>query len=300
MTRSLVALALACAATSASTGARQTFRSEAAVVTLQVAVHDRRAALVSGLARDDFRVYEDNVPQSIRFFITDDRPVAVGLVVDSSTSMWDKQAQVAAAAESFARSGHPQDALFTVHFNERVWLGLPKDRPFTSDPVVLRALLAGTPARGKTAMYDGIAAALNHVTTSPLEGRVVIVVSDGGDNASRTSVDAVLRQAGLANAVLYMVGIFDEFTSRKDRQTFERLADATGGTAAFPKAASETRAVLERIARDIRNRYTIGYESTNTRRDGAFRSIRVEAFDRAAHKPLVARTRAGYHAPRQK
>jgi VWFA-related protein len=172
----------------AAFGARviaQTFKAQSDLVVLQVAVHDRHSAAVPSLPREAFLVYEDAAPQDIRFFLNEDRSVAVGLVVDNSISMSPKRREVIAAAEAFARSSNPDDKLFTVNFNERVWFGLPEGVPFTSDLSVLHDALQRISARGRTAMYDGLAAALDHVNTSELDQKVLIVVSDGGDNESR-------------------------------------------------------------------------------------------------------------------
>jgi Ca-activated chloride channel family protein len=281
----------------AAFGARviaQTFKAQSDLVVLQVAVHDRHSAAVPSLPREAFLVYEDAAPQDIRFFLNEDRPVAVGLVVDNSISMSPKRREVIAAAEAFARSSNPDDKLFTVNFNERVWFGLPEGVPFTSDLSVLHDALQRISARGRTAMYDGLAAALDHVNTSELDQKVLIVVSDGGDNESRLDFNGLLQRALRSNAVIYTVGIFDEATSGGDQKALQRLADGTGGVAFFPSQLREIGEVLDRIARDIRHRYTIGYVSTNPRRDGTFRKIKVTAVDQKTHRPLQVKVRTGY------
>jgi Ca-activated chloride channel family protein len=274
----------------------QVFRAQSDLVVLQVAVHDRRSAPVSNLTRDEFQVFEDRVPQDIRFFVSDDRPVAAGLVVDGSMSMSGKRAQVIAAAEAFARSSNPADALFTVSFNEHVRFGLPEGTPFTSDLSALHDALSSIEARGQTAMYDGLAAALDHVDTSSISDRVLIVVSDGRDNSSHVGFGEVLERAKRSSAVIYAVGLFDAIEGG-DRRGLRRLAEATGGVAVFPDRTQDVRDALDRIATDIRHRYTIGYVSTNARRDGTFRTVTVLAVDRTHHKPLQVRARTGYLAP---
>jgi Ca-activated chloride channel family protein len=270
------------------------FRAQSDLVVLQVAVHDRRAAAVTGLPREAFLVYEDDTPQDIRFILNEDRPVAVGLVVDNSLSMSTKRQEVIASAEAFARSSNPSDELFTVNFNERVWFGLPEGTPFTSDLSVLHDALLRLSAIGKTAMYDGLAAALDHVNTSALDQKVLIVVSDGGDNQSRLDFNGIQERALRSNAVIYSVGIFDDAVGGGDRKALQRLADSTGGVAFFPTQVREIGDALNRIARDIRHRYTIGYVSTNTRRDGIFRKIKVIAVDQKTHRPLQVKVRTGY------
>jgi VWFA-related protein len=185
--------------------------------------------------------------------------------------------------------------MFTVNFNERVWFGLPKATPFTSDLSVLHDAMADIQARGKTAMYDAIAAALEHAAAGPLEDRVLIVVSDGGDNASaRVDFKGVLDRAQRSNTVIYAIGVFDDLEQGADRHALERLTAATGGVALFPARLSEVTTMLERIAHDIRHRYMIGYVPENPRTDPGYRTIRIVALDHATRKPLQVRSKAGY------
>jgi VWFA-related protein len=202
------------------------FHSQANLVVLQVAVVDKDS-MVPGLSQQQFVVFEDGVRQEIRFFVREDRPVAVGLVVDNSTSMMNKRTAVAAAAEAFARSSNPDDALFTMNFNERSWLGLPENMPFTSDRSILHDTLAGLQAKGTTALYDGLSAALDHVVLSPLDRRVLILVSDGGDNGSRLELREILDKVRRSNAVIYTVGVFDDI-SGGDRKALKAIASASG------------------------------------------------------------------------
>ena len=272
----------------------QSFRAQSDLVVLQAVVMDRHSDVVADLTREEFRVYEDGRPQTIRFFVSEDRPVAVGLVVDNSLSMLNKRSEVIAAADAFGRSSNPGDALFTVNFNEHVTFGLPRDVAFTSDLAVLHDTMSQIQARGKTAMYDAVAAALDHVATGPIDDRVLIVVSDGGDNSSRIDFRAVLERAQRSNAVIYSIGIVDDLSGDVDRRALQRLASATGGLALFPENVKQVRPMFERIARDIRHRYVIGYVPDNPRTDEGFRTVRVAAFDRASRKPLQVRSRNGY------
>jgi VWFA-related protein len=273
----------------------QTFRAQSDLVVLQVAVHDRHAAPVADLTAGEFRVTEDQVPQDVRFFVSEDRPVAVGLAVDNSMSMFNKREEVIAAADAFAKSSNRGDSIFTLNFNDRISFGLPDDLPFTSDLPMVHRALSTIVSVGQTAMYDGIAAGLDHLNDSPLDQKVLIVVSDGKDNRSRLSFAEVLDRALRSNAVIYVVGIFDDFEGG-DPKALRRLADMTGGFAYFPEKVPDIAAALARISVDIRHRYTIGYVSSNTRRDGAFRKIKVVALERTTRKPLDVRVRLGYVA----
>jgi len=276
------------------TRAQQPFRTKSDLVVVQAVVLDRHNVVVPDLTQDDFRISEDLLPQSIKFFLSEDRPVAVGLVVDNSLSMMNKRSEVIAAADAFGRSSNPSDALFTVNFNERVSFGLPPSMPFTSDLSVLHEAVSQIGARGKTAMYDAIAAALDHLAGCPIEDRVLILVSDGGDNASQIDFKGVLNHVQRSNAAIYAIGIFDDLAPEKDRKALEHLAAASGGLALFPRKLGDVAPTLARIAHDIRHRYTIGYIAENPRQDSGFRTIRITAVDHRTHKQLQVRTRTGY------
>lgn len=273
----------------------QTYRAQSDLVVLQVSVHDLRAKPVADLTKDEFRILEDGVFQEIQFFVSDDQPVAIGLVVDNSGSMEPKRREVIAAAEAFVRASNPEDALFLVNFNEHVSFGLPEETPFTSDLAVLRGALGTIGARGQTAMYDGIAAALDRITHAPLDRKVLVVVSDGDDNRSRLGLEEVYDRAMRSSAAIYTVGIFDTLEGG-NRKALERLAEATGGLAFFPEKIPDIRRVLDQICLDVRHRYTLGYVPANTRIDGTFRRLEVTAVDRERREPLRVHARTGYFA----
>ena len=155
------------------------------MVVLHATVRDRRGILVSGLGKDDFQVYEDGVLQQIESFSHEDIPVTVGLVVDNSGSMRPKRSEVIAASLAFARSSNAEDQIFVVSFNEKVSFGLPADTPFTDKVDQLESALSKTAADGQTALYDAVAAALDHLKKGDRDKKVLIVISDGGDNASK-------------------------------------------------------------------------------------------------------------------
>jgi Ca-activated chloride channel homolog len=266
---------------------------DVALVVLPVTVTDRQGGFVSDLTEQDFTVYENGVPQHIQLFRNEDIPVTVGLVVDQSTSMRPKLAEVIAAARAFVRSSNPDDEMFVVNFNEKVSLGLPGDIRFTNSTVLLTNAITTKPAGGQTALYDAIAKALEELQTGSREKKVLVVVSDGGDNASAHSLAQVMKLAGQSSAVIYTIGVFDEEDPDRNPGVLKRLAQATGGEAFLPKELAEVAPICERIARDIRHQYTIGYVPTKVARDGAYRAIRVTAREKG-HGGLSVRTRTGY------
>ncbi len=263
------------------------------LVVLQATVTDRRGNLIHNLNEQDFEVYEDGVRQDIRLFKNEDIPVTAGLVVDHSSTMGPKLADVSAAARTFVRSSNAEDEMFVVNFNEKVSLGLPGTIRFSNTPGELEKAITRAPAGGETALYDAIARALVEVQAGTRDRRVLIVVSDGGDNASARSITQVMKLAGQSSAVIYTVGIFDEDDPDRNPRVLERLAQTTGGEAFFPKRLSDVVPICERIARDVRHQYTIGYSASNPASEGTHRAIRVVA--RAKGRPrLSVRTRTGY------
>jgi VWFA-related protein len=184
--------------------------------------------------------------------------------------------------------------MFVVNFNEKVSLGLPAETPFSDRADELEGAIGKTPAEGQTALYDAVSTALTRLKSGDREKKVLIVISDGGDNASAIDLTRVLKQAGDSNAVVFAIGIFDKTDPDQNPEVLRRLARTTGGEAFFPHELDEVVAICERIAYDIRHQYTIGYVSANSTKAGGYRAVRVVA--KSAGKALVVRTRAGYTA----
>jgi Ca-activated chloride channel family protein len=267
---------------------------DVALVVLPATVTDRQGGFVSNLGEQDFEVYENGVKQHIRLFRNEDIPVTVGMVVDQSTSMRPKLAEVSAAAQTFVRSSNPEDEMFVVNFNEHVSLGLPGAVRFTNDTVQLARAIVTRPAGGQTALYDAIAKALEELQAGSRDKKVLVVVSDGGDNASARSLAQVMKLAGQSSAVIYTIGVFDEDDQDRNPGVLKHLARATGGEAFFPGQLSDVAPICDRIARDIRHQYTIGYVPSNLTRNAGYRTIRVVA--RAKGREVSVRTRTGYVA----
>jgi VWFA-related protein len=276
-------------------GDEYTIRVNAEAVVLHATVQDRRGVLVSGLSKEDFQVYEDGVLQQISSFSHEDVPVTVGLVVDNSGSMKTRRSEVIAGALAFARSSNPEDEMFVVIFNENVSFGLSADTPFTDDVGQLRVALSRIAADGMTALYDAVAAALEHLKKGRRDKKVLIVISDGDDNASQHNLDQIVTMAEQSDAIIYTMGLFVEGDHTRNPRPLRRLARATGGEAFLPASIKEVAPIFEQIAHDIRNQYTIFYVPTNRKQDGAYRAIQVKAGARKNER-LFVRTRAGYYA----
>jgi len=271
-------------------------RVNANLVILNATVVDRHNALVSGLDKGNFQVYENHILQPIKHFSHEDIPVTVGLVIDNSGSMKSKHKDVIAAGLSFANSSNPLDQIFVVNFNEHVTWGLPADTPFTDQRDQLRRALSTINTTGETALYDAIAAALGHLKLGNCDKKVLIVVSDGGDNASKHSLAQVTEMAKSSDAIIYAIGVFDEQDKDQNPGVLKRFAKETGGEAYFPQSSTELASICETIARDIRNQYTLSYVPAISRLDGGYRNVEVKASS-PKHGRLSVRTRTGYLVP---
>ena len=266
------------------------------MVVLNATVRDRKGILVSELVKEDFQVYEDGVLQQIEYFSHEDIPVSVGIVIDNSGTMRPKRPEVIASALAFARSSNPEDQMFVVNFNENVSFGLPDNIPFTDKVAQLEIALSRITANGLTALYDAVAAALDHLKKGNRDKKVLIVVSDGEDNASKQNLEKILAIAKKSDAIIYTIDIFDENNPDRNPRALKQLAKATGGEAFLPGSVKDIVSICERIAYDIRGQYSITYLPTNNKQDGSFRAIQVTAGARDGRR-LFVRTRAGYYAP---
>lgn len=266
------------------------------LVVLHVTVLNDEHQPITGLDKAAFQIYENGVPQETESFRHEDIPVTVGLVIDNSGSMRTKRTEVIAAAQAFARASNPKDQHFLVNFNEYVTFGLPADLPFTSDLTQLAAALTAITANGKTALNDAVAAALTHLKKGNRDKQVLIVVSDGADNASQYDTARIITLAKKSEAIIYTIGIFEPADPDRNPGALKQFAKATGGESFLPHSVTEATAICERIARDIRSQYTLTYEPTNLTYDGNYRVIQVKAKAPGGEK-LAVRTRAGYYAP---
>jgi Ca-activated chloride channel homolog len=266
------------------------------LVVLRATVSNRKGIPVSDLVKENFQVYEDGIPQQIECFSREDIPVTVGLVVDNSGTMEPRRHEVITSSLAFAHFSNPEDQIFVVNFNENVSFGLPDNMPFTDRMDQLELALSRIIADGRTALYDAVAAALHHLEQGNRDKKVLIVISDGGDNASKHKLTEILTMAGRSNAIIYTIGIFDENDPDRNIRALEQLAKATGGECFLPVSNGEILSICRRIARDIRNQYSISYFSTNKKQDGSYRRIQVKALAPKGRN-LFVRTRAGYYAP---
>src|SRR5919201_4110252 len=269
------------------------FRKQVEEVVLHATVYDNKQRMVTTLDKGAFTVYEDGVAQTITSFRREDIPVAVGILIDNSGSMRDKRPAVNQAALNFVRSSNPQDQAFVVNFNDEYYL----DQDFTASVPRLKEALEKIEARGGTALYDALVASADHLKRNArLEKKVLLVVTDGEDNASRESLEeAVRRLQAESGPTVYTIGLLGGEKQRRAHRALATMAEDTGGVAFFPKDLSEVDAITQEVAHDIRNQYPIGYKPIRPQTQGGYRSIRVEAHAKGYNK-LQVRTRTGYYA----
>jgi len=275
---------------------QDTIKINVDLVVLHATVQNHKGTPVSGLDKEDFQVYEDGVLQEIESFSREDIPVTVGLVIDNSGSMRPKRTEVITAALAFARASNTKDQIFVVNFNEHVSFGLPVNTPFTDKTAQLEFALSKVAADGMTALYDAVAAALDHLKKGNRDKQSLIVISDGTDNASRHNLARIMVLARQSEAIIYTVGIYDRDDPDRNPGSLKQLAKATGGEAFLPGSVKNIVQICERIAHDIRNQYTITYVPKDIKYDGKYRVIQVKA-GAPGRGRLIVRARAGYYAP---
>ena len=263
------------------------------LVLLPVNVTDSRGAFVAGLKREDFHVFEEGQPQNLTVFDERDTPVTVGLIVDHSRSMGAKLGGVIEAVNSFAHSSNPQDQMFVVDFNDEVSIELMRGKAFSNDPKELEEALKAVSARGRTALYDAVSEGLRHLQYSHLEKKSLIIISDGGDNASHLKYSQVLEQARQSQAVIYSIALLGSDNEEENPSLLKRLCKDTGGIAYFPSKGESVATVSAAIARDLREQYMLGYPPQNVSRTDAFRKIEVKVTAPGQGR-LRVRTRPGY------
>jgi VWFA-related protein len=268
------------------------FSAETRLVVLHASVADHRGHLVPNLQEKNFKVFENGVVQPIKVFKHEDVPVSMGLLIDDSGSMREKRTRVEAAALALVRASNPQDEVFIVNFNDEAYL----DVPFTNDIKKMEQGLARIDSRGGTAMRDAINMSIDYVKANgKKDKKVLLIVTDGNDNASGTSLERVVQRALQSEVLIYAVGVLGEeqrHEAAKAKRALKELTSATGGMAFYPKDVNEVNGLALEIASDIRSQYTLAYTPPNPN-DGTYRQIKVEVD--APGRPTV-RTRSGYYA----
>ena len=278
-------------------GGKYTLRQDAYEVRLNATVLDSSGRSIQTLDKSAFTVYEDGVPQTIASFRHEDLPVSLGLLLDSSGSMYDKRAAVDKASLDFVKLSNPADEEFLVDFSWEAFI----DQDFTNNIDKLQQGLGYIKSSGGTAIYDALVASADYLAKNAKHPKqVLLVVTDGEDNASSATLEQTIRRIqDLDGPVIYCVGLLfgddtDKRESRHARRVLETLAEQTGGAAYFPKSLKDVDEIAAEVAQDIRTQYTIAYHSTKSPTLGGYREIHVEAKAKSFGR-LSVRTRSGYY-----
>ena len=275
---------------------RPTFRSNSELVVLHVSVRDSGGRYITGLTKDAFTVIDDAKPQTLEMFSADEVPATVGFLIDNSNSMRPSRERVVASAVAFAKHSHPEDEIFTLAFNEavqEVWH--PTFVADTNPAEFASAMSTAIVARGMTAIYDGIMSGLSRLERARHTRQVLILVSDGGDNASKAKLEDAIARVRDSDATVYTVALVDPLVKDGNPKLLRRLARLTGGEAYQPRRVAEVPEAFERISKDIRNAYTLAYVPTKSASDEARRRRAVKVYVRSPDgRALSIRTRDGY------
>src|SRR5882672_4029768 len=268
------------------------------LVVLHTTVLDDRQRFADGLKQENFRIFEDKIEQKLSVFKREDVPVSMGLVIDNSGSMREKRPRVNEAALTLVQASNPRDEAFVVNFNDDFYLDLDKD--FTSSIPELKEALERIDSRGSTALRDAVIGSLDHLKKGSKDKKVLLVVTDGEDNASHNSLERTLREIQKTDTVIYTIGLLGsegKKEAKRAKKVLQEIAAASGGVAYFPENVEDVHSICEQVAHDIRNQYTLAYYPSNANRDGSFRAVSVEVIPPRGRGKLMARTRNGYYAP---
>jgi len=276
-----------------SSAEEPTFSVGTRLVVLPVSVLDKSGKLVTDLKQQAFKVFENGVEQPIKIFRREDVPISLGIIIDNSGSMREKRQRVEAASLDLVRASNPQDEVFIVNFNDDPYI----DVPLTSDIKKMEEGIARIDSRGGTAMREAISASIDYLRKEgKRQKKVLLVITDGNDNASNISLEKLVTRAQQNEILVYSIGLLNE-EERREARLAKRALDAishdSGGLAFYPKGASDVDAIALQVAHEIRNQYTIAYSPTIQEMDGSFRQIKVTV-NGPGH--LQVRTRTGYYA----
>jgi len=275
-----------------------TLKIDVDLVLVNATVTDQLNRYVSGLESEHFQIWEDKVEQKVEYFNAEDVPISVGLIVDISGSMKDKIDTARVAANTFLKSGNPEDEYFIVQFANRPELAAD----FTTDISKLQSKLILTPAKGMTAMYDSVYLGLEKLKEGSNPKKALLLITDGEDNRSRYTFQNVKEFVKEQDVQIYGIGIVDDWNSqlgagKTGRAMVEELADLTGGRAFFPDSVYELEDICTKIAVELKNQYVIGYHSTNEAKDGKWRKLRLKVNPPKGIQRLNVRAEQGYYAP---
>ena len=287
---------LLCTATLVWSQEESTFKLNVDVdlVEVHVNVTDEHDRPIGNLMKDNFSLIEDRIPQEISVFKHEDIPVSLGLVIDNSRSIEPRKQRLDAAAVSFVQRSNVDDETFVIHFDDEARL----DQDFTSSIADLKKTLASASPFGQTAIYDALILGLEHMENAKHPKRAILLITDGIDNSSKHTLAEAIDATKRAHVAVYTVGLLSQSGGLEPEDSLIQIAEGSGGRPFFPQNVEQAQLAMERVARDLREQYTLGYFPTNPNRDGAWRSVRVDVMPPPGFPPkakLNANYRHGYY-----
>jgi VWFA-related protein len=284
----------------AAPGPKATIRADVNVVLVPVTVTDPLNRFVTGLDQDAFEVYEDKIKQKIVSFGSEDAPLSIGIVFDTSGSMGNKLERSRLSVAEFFKTANPEDEAFLVEFADRPQLVVP----MTHNLEEIQNRLTFTQSKGRTALLDGVYLALNTMKKARNPRKALIVISDGGDNSSRYTATEVKNLVKEADVQIYGVGIYESGSRRSltpeelsGPEMLRDLSEPTGGRHFVVEDINNLADVAAKIGIELRNQYVIGYSPSNETRDGKYRKILVKIIQPRGLPALHAFWRIGRFAP---
>jgi VWFA-related protein len=277
-------------------------RVDRTVVLINVTVTDPLNRFVTGLEKEHFRLFEDKVEQEITQFSSEDAPISIGLVFDTSGSMGSKLQKSRQAAAEFFKTANPADEFFLVQFNDRPELTVP----FTTDTDKIQSTLTFTQSKGRTALLDSVYLAMHEMKKAHNPRKALLIISDGGDNSSRYTETEIKNAVREADVQIFAIGIFESMGNRgrtpeeaSGPSLLNELAEQTGGREYAVENVAELPDIAAKIGIELRNEYILGYSPKNHERDGKYRRVQVKLNQPRGLPPLKAYFRLGYYAPTQ-
>ena len=282
--------------------ARVHLRVDASLALIPVYVATASGTPITVLRKEDFRLFEEGVEQEISYFAQDDAALSVGLVFDASGSMKDKKRKAAEAAAAFLKTANARDEFFLVEFDERPTLSVP----FTSDADRLYDRIRGTRPFGRTSLFDAIHLAMAQMRTAQNARKAIVILSDGGDNHSRHTFFQIKNELIESDVQLYAMGIYGPAAMTKlapeeinGPHLLDDLSGESGGTHFRVDNIADLPEISERLGRELRSQYLLGYSPSNQARDGKYRRVSVHLGTVNQTPPLNVHFRRGYYAPSQ-
>jgi Ca-activated chloride channel homolog len=280
----------------------RSLRIDATVVLIPVTVTDPLNRFVTGLEREHFRLFEDKIEQKVTHFSSEDAPVSVGIVFDTSGSMGAKLQKSRQAVAQLMKTANPEDEFFLVQFNDRPELTVG----FTRQSEEIQNRLTFVQSRGRTALLDSVYLAINEMKKAHNARKALCVISDGGDNSSRYTESEIRNLVREADVQIYAMGIFEPASARgrtaeemAGPSLLSEMAEQTGGRHFPVDNLNELPDVAAKIGIELHNQYVLGYAPSNREKDGKYRHVQVKLVQPKGLPPLRAFWRLGYYAPTQ-